>query len=275
MSAHQGHGDAVDMDGDGYFDLDSPCSETDCDDTDAMVNPEVTEIQYNGIDDDCDPLTLDDDLDEDGYNNDVDCDDTNTDVNPAMEEVCENGIDDNCNGEIDENCAPEIGDFTQGGIVFYIASTPTDLDGNGTLDIGLVCAIEDQSSGIQWYNGSYIITGATGNNIGTGFANTEAIIAVQGPTATSYAAGLADAYSGGGFTDWFLPSKDELKEMYINRVIINAAATTNGGGIFSTYLYWSSTEVTNYYAARQFFFNGNQFKYHKGDTSYVRAVRAF
>ena len=58
-------------------------------------------------------------------------------------------------------------------------------------------------------------------------------------------------------------------------VSINAAATTNGGGIFSTYLYWSSTEVTNYYAARQFFFNGNQFKYHKGDTSYVRAVRAF
>ena len=33
ISAHQAHGDAVDMDGDGFFDIDNPCSETDCDDT--------------------------------------------------------------------------------------------------------------------------------------------------------------------------------------------------------------------------------------------------
>jgi hypothetical protein len=104
LGGHQGHGDAVDMDGDGYFDIENNCSETDCNDTNAEVNPNGIEIQYNGIDDDCDPLTLDDDLDEDGYNNDVDCDDTNAEVNPAMEEVCENSIDDNCNGEIDEGC---------------------------------------------------------------------------------------------------------------------------------------------------------------------------
>ena len=33
IPAHQSHGDAVDMDGDGFFDIDNPCSETDCDDT--------------------------------------------------------------------------------------------------------------------------------------------------------------------------------------------------------------------------------------------------
>jgi hypothetical protein len=104
ITAHQDHGDAVDMDGDGYFDIDDPCSETDCDDTDATVNPDATEVTYDGIDNDCDPETLDDDLDQDGFNNDDDCDDTNAEVNPAMEEVCDNGIDDNCNGEIDENC---------------------------------------------------------------------------------------------------------------------------------------------------------------------------
>ena len=32
LSAHQGHGDAVDMDGDGYFDIENDCSEVDCDD---------------------------------------------------------------------------------------------------------------------------------------------------------------------------------------------------------------------------------------------------
>lgn len=104
ITAHQAHGDAVDMDGDGYFDIDNPCSETDCDDTDATVNPDATEVPYDGIDNDCDPGTLDDDLDEDGFAIVDDCDDTNAEVNPEMEEVCDNGIDDNCNGEIDENC---------------------------------------------------------------------------------------------------------------------------------------------------------------------------
>ena len=104
IPAHQAHGDAVDMDGDGYFDIENPCSATDCDDTDATVNPDATEVIYDGIDNDCNPATLDDDLDQDNFNIDVDCDDTNAEVNPAMEEVCDNGIDDNCNGEIDENC---------------------------------------------------------------------------------------------------------------------------------------------------------------------------
>jgi len=39
VSAHQRHGDAVDMDGDGYFDIDNTCSETDCNDNDPAINP--------------------------------------------------------------------------------------------------------------------------------------------------------------------------------------------------------------------------------------------
>ena len=104
IPAHQAHGDAVDMDGDGYFDIDNPCSATDCDDNDATVNPGATEVPYDGIDNDCDPTTLDDDLDEDGYINVDDCDDEDPTVNPGATEICNNGIDDNCNGEIDENC---------------------------------------------------------------------------------------------------------------------------------------------------------------------------
>lgn len=54
IPAHQGHGDAVDMDGDGYFDIENDCSETDCDDTNADVNPGAEEICGDGIDNNCD-----------------------------------------------------------------------------------------------------------------------------------------------------------------------------------------------------------------------------
>jgi hypothetical protein len=39
VPAHKGHGDAVDLDCDGYFDIDNACSEVDCDDTNPQVNP--------------------------------------------------------------------------------------------------------------------------------------------------------------------------------------------------------------------------------------------
>jgi hypothetical protein len=49
---------------------------------------------------------------------------------------------------------PQIGDYRDGGIVFYIASPPPiDFDGDGDLNTGLVCAIQDQSSSIKWIQG--------------------------------------------------------------------------------------------------------------------------
>lgn len=51
IDAHQGHGDAIDMDGDGYFDIDNECSETDLDDNDPTVNicdVTITEIRLGG-----------------------------------------------------------------------------------------------------------------------------------------------------------------------------------------------------------------------------------
>ena len=69
----------------------------------------------------------------------------------------------------------KIGDYYQGGVVFYLLQ-----DGEEGYDPeqthGLVCAIKDQSSGMQWYNGSNISTGATKLDVGSGSDNTNAII---------------------------------------------------------------------------------------------------
>ncbi|MCB9761450.1 MAG: putative metal-binding motif-containing protein [Alphaproteobacteria bacterium] len=132
-----------DGDGDGYGDADDArlaCTQpsgtvsddTDCDDDDGAVNPGATEV-CNGIDDDCDALTDDDDGDVDlstgsdwytdgdgdGYgdaasstvacdqpagtsSDDSDCDDADASVNPGASEVC-NSVDDDCSGTVDDN----------------------------------------------------------------------------------------------------------------------------------------------------------------------------
>jgi len=54
VETHIAHGDAVDRDGDGFYDAENPCSETDCDDTNPEVYPGAEEICDNGIDDNCD-----------------------------------------------------------------------------------------------------------------------------------------------------------------------------------------------------------------------------
>ena len=168
----------------------------------------------------------------------------------------------------------QVGDFYGGGVVFYIfESGDTGYIAGETH--GLIAAVEDQSSGIQWYNGSYVTTGATGTAVGTGADNTTTIISVQGATETSYAAGLARAYTGGGYTDWFLPSKDELNKMYTNRATINTTAASNSGSDFSNWYYWSSTEFGTNHAWLQYFDNGNQGGANKSYTNSVRAVRAF
>ncbi len=170
---------------------------------------------------------------------------------------------------------PQLGDYRDGGVVFYLASSPTDIDGDGNVDLGLVCAIEDQSMGIQWYNGTYLNTGSTAIALGTGNTNTAAIIFAQNEIVTSYAAGLARDYRGGGYTDWFLPSKDELNQIFEKRSMINTTAAENNGSDFLTNAYWSSTEIDNYYAWGQSFSNGEQYNFFKNYSANVRAVRAF
>jgi hypothetical protein len=164
--------------------------------------------------------------------------------------------------------ALKIGDVYQGGKVAYIFK-PADPDYVLGQTHGLIAAKADmsQSAGRRWYNGTYTATGATGTALGTGSANTDTIIAVQGATATSYAAGWARAYRGGGYSDWYLPSKDELNKLFLRQAVI---------GGFGPHYYWSSSEYDAATAwAKAFDLSSPAYAYSKNGPSYVRAVRSF
>ncbi len=160
----------------------------------------------------------------------------------------------------------EIGDFHEGGVIFY-------LDGTG--EHGLICAVSDQSDDAEWGCPSIAVNGAEGTDIGTGAQNT---IDIEAGCATAdTAADICANLSLNGYSDWFLPSIDELNEMYLNKAAINAMAAANGGSDFDeTSRYWSSTQ---YFASTlaNFLYMGNGFIFTETkDGAYpVRAVRAF
>lgn len=144
------------------------------------------------------------------------------------------------------------------GIVFYIS--------DGGLH-GLEAAPSDQSPSQEWIEGGTTqntSNGFTSTDIGTGLANSYAIRYQTGNTGS--AAEVCLSYSGGDFTDWFLPSKDELYQLYLQKDTVGGFADGN---------YWSSSEGFSGSAWCQNFGSGSQFDGSKGGNVRVRAVRAF
>ena len=163
-----------------------------------------------------------------------------------------------------------------GGIVYYVAATPFTC--GPTLAETCTYLEAAPTSGINaWTEAIYVWSetnagiGATaqGVEIGTGFKNTLAMIG-QNSAGASGAGNVAQAFRGpNNLTDWFLPSKNELNQLYLRK----ADSTVEG---FLNYYYWSSTEADANYAWSQGFLNGYTYNNRlKLNSYYVRPVRAF
>jgi hypothetical protein len=148
---------------------------------------------------------------------------------------------------VDPGDDKNIGTYYQGGIISCVLAEPIDLNNDGWLDRGFIISLdqlEGTQVGIEWSKGVLIETGASGLGIGTGKQNTDAIISTHG-LQTDYAAGLASAYTKDGYDDWFLPSLEELQEIYKNMDKINLGLEQySGTELKVNNRYWSSSENT-------------------------------
>jgi hypothetical protein len=197
-----------------------------------------------------------------------------------------------CLGFIYGSPAPKykIGDFAQGGIVFWVDKTG---------EHGLVCAKSDSPFKIMWSTTHSKISSYK-EDIYDGKENTELIRLDYNETIASfkkhfkdykpspnscaaiYCDTLSISQDGVTYDDWYLPSIKELSQVYDNYVLIDKIASENGGDVFKKrpYFqitsYWSSTEYKNSdYAYRVRFSNGRKLGLDKNYAYRVRAIRAF
>lgn len=167
-----------------------------------------------------------------------------------------------------------IGEVFSGGIVICVYPTG---------EHGLMASLDDLTATIG------AIWGLSGTDVPNcesmtdGAANTAAIIAAGG--GATDAAGLCDAYTGGGHDDWYLPSSRELAILFSCDLIIDNILDNDGdpgtNGLNQDYIfptsgrYWGSSEMN---ADLAYLFSaplgqiGNSTKGSKGR---VRAIREF
>jgi len=152
-----------------------------------------------------------------------------------------------------------IGEHFGGGVIFY-------LDASGKH--GIIATAKDFEEPGFWSKKD-TLNGAQAAKLGAGRNNSNNIYKAQGEPQTE-----ADDYAviecikliENGYDDWYLPSKNELNQMYLRKDVI---------GGFTTFSYWSSTEVDATKAWFQNFGTGKQIKEVKTAGYAIRPVRYF
>jgi hypothetical protein len=161
-----------------------------------------------------------------------------------------------------------------GGKVFYVHASGTFACGPTLSSTCKYLEAAPTSGTAAWTDAPYVWSGnmsedigaaARGTAIGTGYKNTQAMV-TQSSTADR-AGTKTRAYRGpNSLSDWYLPSRDELNQMYVNKSVIED---------FSTVWHWSSSEYGDGSVWVQGFYSGIQSVSYKDSGHYVRPVRAF
>ena len=217
-----------------------------------------------------------------------DCDADNTDSDPDGEDNLKS---DECGWRYLEAAPADL--RVVNGVPTVDVNTPGYEDGEYRIYFGLYAKnlkeldnMKDYEEGFMYVNGNteYNNKNCTGTVIGTGKKNTQLLVKAMGnnavilgfKTTKEYAAKLCDdlecRYKGKIYSDWFLPSRDELNLMYIN-------LKSDGLGDFEDSPYWSSSEYNAYVRSAwdQRFQDGGQVGYYGYRERYfhVRPIRAF
>ena len=150
-----------------------------------------------------------------------------------------------------------IGESYGGGIIFFIDTTGVH---------GLIAAKTDEKNAV-WGCAGVLIAGGDVDSVGGGKKNTDTII--YGCKEPDIAAWICKQFVSLNYKDcWFLPSKEELHLLYLQKKIV---------GSFADDIYWSSTQSDKDAAWGENFTSGNgvQEVRNKNSLFRVRAIRAF
>ncbi len=170
-----------------------------------------------------------------------------------------------------------IGESFGGGVIFHLWKNAQGIEH------GLIVSKTNQSNAHNWTNALGLI-GVSAQSTFDGNSNSLAIVSQSGHTqsAAKLCLDLIDA----GYSDWYLPSMEELSLLWHNRFTVNKTlgslqnAQTISGST-TTPRFWSSTEYATSDAFSVGFLNGyatygdGAAPSGKGTLAIVRAIRSF
>ena len=160
-----------------------------------------------------------------------------------------------------------IGEYFEGGIVFHIYR-----DSLG-IEHGLIVSQSDLSMDSQWSSIDTLI-GNNAKSTWNGLSNTQAIS--NDTTILISAAKACKNLVQANYSDWYLPSIDELYIMFSHRFDINRRLSqVNGSQLIGLSSYWSSTELDKTDALSVNYLSGTIAQDAKSTMKKVRAIRKY